>query len=649
MQLRHEPEPPATTAASQGVLAQPRVYLGPSQILLLAVWFGVLTGVGELAVVAVRTFCLHDPVRELPELLWMAPVADVLLLALAGVLLAFGAWLRLGIGSLRLVTFVYLALATATLLYYILALPGYTKILLALGLATQGSHIFARRPSLLGRLIAWTTGWVRPWKQPRSRTDSRPPAWGDIMDRRQVLTASAGVLTGLAAGCYGWDWLRERRALAALPPGAPGRPNVLFLVLDTVRAESLSLHGYKRVTTPNLDRLARQGVSFRRAIAPAPWTLTSHAAMFTGRRASETGADYGVAYDGRYPTLAEALSSQGYHTAGFIGNNHFLCPAYGLHRGFTHFVCHGTSLEQIFESSALARGVSDNPQVRSFLHCHQLLGRNSAATLNHDLVEWLQTRDASRPFFAFVNYFDAHDPYLPSREAAGTFGSRAPRNPRIDCYSSYSPDELDSLRSAYDECILGLDAEVGRLLARLQGAGHLENTVVVITSDHGEHFGEHNLMAHWWSLYSQLVHVPLIIIPPSHAPAGEVVSQAVSLRDLPATIFDLVGLRESQSIPGTSLAGFWKARRAIRESLAVPVLSEVNPPPFGLPRHYPITRGPMKSLVWRDFHYIRNGDASEELYHKVEDTHEENNLASSAAGQAVVKRMRTILDTDRLS
>jgi arylsulfatase A-like enzyme len=269
--------------------------------------------------------------------------------------------------------------------------------------------------------------------------------------------------------------------------------------------------------------------------------------------------------------------------------------------------------------------------------------------VNQGLLEWLEGRDPGRPFFAFVNYFDAHHPYIPITEASSPFGGRAPSDPWIDYQKTYQPDEIDALRDAYDQCILDLDAEVGRLIGRLQERGHLENTVVIVTSDHGEHFGEHGLMGHACSLYTPLLHVPLIILYPSRVPAGEVFTQPVSLRDLPATIVDLVGLMHQDALPGHSLTGLWQAERHARKSWDPQAFSELYPSNMRSMNHAraPVFRGPMKSLVWRDYHYIRNGDGIEELYHLAADPHEENNLAASAGGKAVIERLRHSLDAAR--
>jgi arylsulfatase A-like enzyme len=199
------------------------------------------------------------------------------------------------------------------------------------------------------------------------------------------------------------------------------------------------------------------------------------------------------------------------------------------------------------------------------------------------------------------------------------------------------------MQAAYDECILDLDLEVGQFLEKLKERGHLENTLVLITSDHGEHFGERDLVNHSFSLYMPLLHVPLILLPPSRAPVGEVIHYPVSLLDLPTTVCDLIGLGRQGPFPGRSLARFWEARGALQASRDVPILSQAEPPPYTIPARYPVSKGAMQSLVWRDYHYLKNGDGSEELYHIEDDPQEENNLAGSAAARTVLERLRASL------
>ena len=162
-----------------------------------------------------------------------------------------------------------------------------------------------------------------------------------------------GTVAALACFSYGRELLSEHRALRRLPAAIPGAPNVLLIVLDTVRADALSLYGYDRDTSPNLVRLARGGVRFEQARATAPWTLPSHASMFTGRWPHQLDIGTFRPLDARSPTLAEVLGARGYVTAGFVANPIFCHADYGLARGFLHYEDIPVSPLEILRSTLL--------------------------------------------------------------------------------------------------------------------------------------------------------------------------------------------------------------------------------------------------------------------------------------------------------
>ena len=205
-----------------------------------------------------------------------------------------------------------------------------------------------------------------------------------------------------------------------------------------------------------------------------------------------------------------------------------------------------------------------------------------------------------------------------------------------------SPQAVQAERDAYDGAIAYLDHQLGLLVDQLARRGVLENTLVIITADHGEQFGEHGLFGHINSLYLPLVHVPFLILFPSRVPAGIHVSQPVSLRDLPATIADLVGLRQNNAFPGRSLERSWRRGPESRPSLAEPALSEITRCEVEQ-GWYPIAAGDMQSLVVGRLHYIRRGDGREELYDIVSDARETEDLAERDDGRRVLPRLRAAL------
>ncbi len=223
--------------------------------------------------------------------------------------------------------------------------------------------------------------------------------------------------------------------------------------------------------------------------------------------------------------------------------------------------------------------------------------RKTAATVNRELLDWLSTRSQpERPFFAFLNYFDAHYPYQLPPGAFHRFGG-APVDMRqraiIDHWgemdkSPLTPQELAFGASAYDDCIADLDEQIGILLDKLRRRGVLEHTWLILVADHGESFGEHTgIFCHGTSLYQTELHVPLLMIPPGGRAAKQVVKDAVSLRDLAATIADVAGQEADLPFPGQSLARFWDATGAHRDRAAASadVLAEVVPNPNLIPHN----------------------------------------------------------------
>ena len=266
--------------------------------------------------------------------------------------------------------------------------------------------------------------------------------------------------------------LAEHRALARLPTPPAGAPNVLFIVLDTVRAESLSLYGYGRETSPHLARLAARGVRFDQARAAASWTLPSHASMFTARWPHELSARIDRPLDATFPTLAEYLRDRGYATAGFIANTFFCNSWYGLGRGFVHYEDMALTPLEVLRSSGLGRrlvkGAGALPRNRPGAYFQ----RKDAPTVNDEVLTWIDRRPRDRPFFAFLNYFDAHDPYLSPVEPARGFGlrpvTRADHATLQDWHTrdkkTLTPRDVELARDCYDDCIAYLDEQLGKLV-----------------------------------------------------------------------------------------------------------------------------------------------------------------------------------------
>ncbi|HWP45488.1 MAG TPA: sulfatase, partial [Blastocatellia bacterium] len=392
------------------------------------------------------------------------------------------------------------------------------------------------------------------------------------------------------------------------------------------------------------------GVVLEKALATSSWTLPSHASMFTGRFRHELPIDRVKPVRLTYPTLAEVLGEHGYRTGGFVANLNYCTEERGLSRGFMHYEDYPVSLGQIILTSSLGRAITNSSLFRRALNYHDMLNDKNAERVNADFLRWIE-QDNGTPFFAFLNYYDAHEPYLPPEGFDVMFGPDQPRGEftyrtnDIERSEKWrmSPEEIEVERSAYDGSIAYLDQQISRLIDELENRGVLQNTLVIITSDHGEQFGERNkLFGHGNSLYFSSIHVPLLLFFPSKVPSGLRIPDPVSIRDIPSTVVDLIGLGSEGIFPGESLTRYWNGREEHRLAIDSPVLSELSGG-FG-EQWFPIAKGDLKSLVLGRYHYIRNGDGSEELYDFKKDPLEQIDLAGSEEGRSLLGQFRMNLE-----
>jgi arylsulfatase A-like enzyme len=582
-----------------------------------ALWFGLLTGLTEAALVTFKQRVLGRYVRMSPEIVWMAPVMDaILFLVIAAVLaLLSRAWTPLGRRSS--VTFVLAFFSCLSVLFMYYPLQDYAKVLLAIGVAMQAARLAARWPSQHDRLVR--VGVI-------------------------AMTATVAILAGVSRI---WPAIAYERQVRSLSAAAPGAPNVLLIVWDTVRAANLSVYGYQRKTTPNLEGWAGSSAIFDKASSASPWTLPSHASMLTGQWPQALSTDWEQAMDGRHRTLAETLAGHGYVTAGFVANTYYCGRELGLARGFAHYEDYVVSLRELLINSTLLQNLLNSTSMRQLSGYEDNIPRRSAKEITDQFLSW-QSGAGGRPFFAFLNFFDAHETYLPPPPFDGKFGPGPPigspqviqdvrRSLRRD-WPQRSREEIQGELDMYDGAIAYLDDQLHRLLTTLQARGQLDNTIVIVTADHGEQFGEHGLFLHGNSLYQPLLHVPLMIRFPARVPAGRIDAR-VTLRDLAATIVDFASLGSSTGLPGTSLARFWSGT-----SQAGAAIAEVREADWARSTApwYPAAKGNMASVTDEAFHYIRNGDGSEELY-AVGDDGERNDLSRRPESQPILERYRRTL------
>jgi arylsulfatase A-like enzyme len=389
--------------------------------------------------------------------------------------------------------------------------------------------------------------------------------------------------------------------------------------------------------------------------------------MFTGRLPHELRADWVAPLGARFPTLAGYLGSRGYATAGFVAKKLYCGYDTGLADGFTHYEDYNLREMDAFLMARLTeRALLGFFQLAGWLHERGLAGplapvegfverhvfsgkRKDAATVNADFLAWLAgRREPGRPFFAFLNYFDAHEAYFPPRPTDYRFGLR-PSGPAdalvLQNWEAIDKPALDprfkTLASdCYDDCIRSMDDQLNALFATLGRQGLLDRTLVIVTADHGEGFGEHDLYVHGDSLYQPEVHVPLLILPPAPRPAPAVVGDTVSLLDLPATVVGLLGLAEGSPFPGRSLARSWD-RSGSGSAPSGPAVSELASPNPTDPNHgrSPARLGPLTALSEGRYTYIYGG-GKEELFDTLNDPGEQLNLAGDASKGPELSRFR---------
>jgi len=405
----------------------------------------------------------------------------------------------------------------------------------------------------------------------------------------------------VAASCESAPPASEPVSPAPVPVAVTDTPNVVVVVLDTLRADHVGCYGYERPTTPNIDAFAAGSTRYARALASAPWTLPSHASMLTGLDPVAHGAhsfDVDEPVDDNvspladeHLTLAEHLGANGYVTGAFLANEAFLARRYNLHQGFETY-----HLEHSY-----------------------------AEVLNPQILGWIdQHRQA--PFFLLVNFMDVHQPlnlapragFLEDASREGGSGklARSIRGKVLPGEGPLPEAKLQRLVDMYDLALANLDEQVGSLLDALDGRGLLDDTVVVIVSDHGGYFGEHHLLGHSKDVYRQAMEVPLIVRGPGQG-EGRVVDAVVTSADLPRLVLEqlpaMAGAESPFPAPG-------HAQGALGENYYARVKDL-----FGTRWDHRFDRV-RRSLVRWPYKLIHSSDGQHELYDLELDPAEARNL-----------------------
>jgi len=466
-------------------------------------------------------------------------------------------------------------------------------------------------------------------------------SWFGAASRWKSISWAVVVLLLYAVVFGSYSAIRERRQIEALKPNEHGK-NVLFIVIDTLRADHLPTYGYPQPTAPYLAQLANQGIVFENAIAPSSWTRPSHASMLSGLYPHEHGTESGDSrLSNSVPVIPEEFLRLGYRTAVFSSNTDNFTREFGFGRGVVHFEDLYPSLFRLLNSTHLVKSLG------RWMYRHNLAsnvpGRRPAEEITQAALRW--TRSKSTPFFVMLNYSDIHSPYVPPQPYRSKFVRPGAKTGRIWAgfgqISLTQPQRQDEI-DAYDASIAYVDAQIQELLQGLRSAGLLKNTIVVITSDHGEQFDEHGLYLHGNGLYRQLLWVPLVIWEEHSLPQGLQISQPVSLVHLPSTFLRLATGGTAAEFQQRSLSELWSGElsgAAWPSPIAELAALQWNP-------KYPNYRQGFKSIVTSEWHYIRGDKSGEELY-RCADGIERDNLATQPAFRPVCDRLKAQLEVAR--
>jgi len=455
-----------------------------------------------------------------------------------------------------------------------------------------------------------------------------------------------------------------------VPPGrvwkeAGSRPHVLWIVLDTLRPDRTSCYGYPGGTTPFLEECASESIVFERAVANDMWTVPSHASMFTGLSVREHGTDHpNIRLDEAFPTVAGVLAKNGYTTASFSGNP-WISRTTNLVSGFeTAQVVYELRHLTRFSLEYLGRKWGINPLV-------PWLDRDfGAATTNHMIDRWLNT-DAAKdnPVFLFVNYMEAHLPYWSPRQYRRLYMTDDQVDRSYDlCQSVHGPlvwalalrfnvvggdflaaDDRKLLKRQYEAALRYLDDRVRELIGMFEERGLLDNTLVVIASDHGEHLDTHGLWAHRMQLWEDTTHVCLMIRPPRGGESVRV-STPVLLSDLHQTVLN-AALGLSDDGPGVGSRDLLAVAAAGARMSRVVVSEYVGAGPETrdrIRRHNPndpvVAMRALPQIAAQDgrFKYIVSANGRRELYDLQADPGELHNLIDTHPAQA--QRLADALD-----
>jgi arylsulfatase A-like enzyme len=340
-----------------------------------------------------------------------------------------------------------------------------------------------------------------------------------------------------------------------------------------------------------------------------------------------------------YPTIGEVMQASGYRTGAFSANTLFFTRRQGFGRGFHHFEDNYLSVPDAFLNSSLYGYLFEYYGLRKALNYEGVPYRRIAPHINQSALNWIDKDD--KPFFVFINYFDVHDPYTPPEpylsKYAQTQGGLI--NGFVERYHpDLTPEQLQSEIDAYDGSINYVDDQIKALFTELEFRGKLDNTIVIITSDHGESLGEHGLLQHSASLYRQEIHVPLIVWG-AGAPSGKVIDTPVSTTAIPSTVLQLLNANDG-TFPSQPLTRLFDGNPPADWAQPISEVAQFD----GAAEINPSTHGEMKSVIGDEMQYIVHEEFGVELYNWRTDPEEVQNLASTAESVSVLDVFKSYLE-----
>lgn len=439
------------------------------------------------------------------------------------------------------------------------------------------------------------------------------------------------------------------------------RPNVLWVVWDTVRADRMSLHGHSTATTPKLEEWAKGARVFEDAVSTASTTTPSHASMFTGLLPTQHGANNAHRWlENSHVTVAELLQKAGYSTYLWAANPH-ISKEENFQQGFDHEAHpwdpqHRKRANEIVRAKMEGDLTSEIGNKKRSKKLAPWTIKAAGELAEVDLLQWLSGREPGKPYFAFVNYMEAHRPFIPKREARKRVMSpeMVEKSYRVDRswipmwtytfgLAEYSEAELELMARTYDATLTELDDLFAHLLESLEVRGYLENTAIILTADHGEHLGEQHMMDHQYSLYAPVINVPLVIRYPARIEPGRDARPVMNFDVFP-TILDLANVEPPANLVTHS--------RTLLDPAAKRVRISEYPAVFKKPQHAVQGTNPnwdpapfarrLRAFHEHPYKLIWGEDGRHELYDVVRDPLEQRDLVDQR--RKLTKRMVESLD-----